>query len=511
MANEVNLGNQAQAILTLRARERQKKIKGMDVVDYIQQEFYIPETRGPMPLMPHHKAVLWEAHRKDAAGKFIYDVVLWSDIKKSAKSTIAAAVGTHRAVTRDFASVKVVANDLEQADSRVNTFITRNLFLNPNMKKGIDHKIVGSKYRTIFLATQSIIQAIPIDPGGEAGGNDDLIIFSELWAAKNKAMIDMWTEMTISPTKYGYSQRWIETYAGKDGDSPILEQQYARGMEGERIDLSYQDDIPHTGPDGINDGGYHDLSDLEVYANGKILMLWNTKPRCPWQTAAYYASEYATLMPHEFNRIHRNQWSGSSNPFVPPEWWDACLDRKIPALKEDDPCILIADAAVSNDSFGLLMLSGRESDDHMVDVRYAREWTPPKNGKISFEGTEDMPGPHREIRRLIEEHNVVEFVYDPYQLENFTQSLREEMVVHIYAFDQNMERLLADKKCQDKIRDKTIRYFDKPALTQHIQNADADENKEQHRLRMVKRTLKKKIDLGVCLSMGTHRAVYLRI
>ena len=37
-------------------------------------------------------------------------------------------------------------------------------------------------YKT-SLPNNTIIEAIPIDPAGEAGGNDDLIIFSELWAA----------------------------------------------------------------------------------------------------------------------------------------------------------------------------------------------------------------------------------------------------------------------------------------------------------------------------------------
>ena len=45
-----------------------------DPVGWIEKEFYIPELKGPMKLAPYHKAVMREAYRKDADGRF-----LWSD------------------------------------------------------------------------------------------------------------------------------------------------------------------------------------------------------------------------------------------------------------------------------------------------------------------------------------------------------------------------------------------------------------------------------------------------
>jgi phage terminase large subunit-like protein len=261
-----------------------------DPVGWIEKNFYIPELTGPLELQPYQKAVLRESQRKDENGKFIYSIVVWSDIKKSAKSTIAAAMALYIAHLRQWGSVKVIANDLKQADSRVAYYLRRAIELNPRMVDTVKQV----RYKTTIQGNSSTIEAIPIDPGGEAGGNDDLLIFSEMWAAKHKAIQTMWTEMTLSPTKFGYSQRWIETYAGHQGESPILEQLYRQGIkEGRKLDLSYTD----------KSGQHHDLSDLEVYANGPLLCLWNTKPRCPWQTSDYYASEAAVLTPNEFNRI----------------------------------------------------------------------------------------------------------------------------------------------------------------------------------------------------------------
>ena len=294
-----------------------------DFIERIQSNFYIPERKDETPptikLYPYQIAVLREAHRKDENGKFVYSTVLWSDIKKSAKSSISAAVALDRAQQTEWGSIKIIANDLKQADSRTAYYLRRAMELNPNYEKGVNYRQAGYK---ITLPNNCTIEAIPIDPGGEAGGNDDLIIFSELWAAKHKAMEQMWTEMTLSPMKYGYSQRWIETYAGYSGESPILERLYNRGVnEGSKLDLSYDN---------------HDLSDLEVYANGDMLALWNTRPRLPWQTNEYYASEEGDLLPSEFQRIHRNQWISSVEKFIEILWWDSCKGQ-LPQLNKLQP------------------------------------------------------------------------------------------------------------------------------------------------------------------------------
>jgi hypothetical protein len=104
--------------LLLAERERRKRRKAAqdhqiemarlsrDPVEWIHRNFFIPEKinavaqvgddPGQHPrainLHPYQIAALREAYKIDAEGKFIYSVVVWSDIKKSAKSSIAAAV-----------------------------------------------------------------------------------------------------------------------------------------------------------------------------------------------------------------------------------------------------------------------------------------------------------------------------------------------------------------------------------------------------------------------------------
>ncbi len=486
-------------LANMKARKAKRQQKEFDdPVAWIQKYFHIPELNGPMQLQPYQTAVLRESQRKDENGHFIYSIVVWSDIKKSAKSSIAAAMALYVARKNQWGSVKIVANDLKQADSRVAMFFRRAMELNPVFVAGKTYKQRG--YTTDFLDNNSVVEAIPIDPGGEAGGNDDLIIFSELWAAKHKAIKAMWSELTLSPLKFGKSQRWVETYAGNTGEAPILEQLYHRGVkEGERLDLSFD--------------GY-DLSDLEVYANGSLLCLWNDRPRCPWQTDAYYRSEASVLLDGEFRRIHRNEWTSGIDTFVPPEWWDACQDNDIPQMSKDEPLAVAMDAGVSSDNFGLVAVSKHPTIENHVVVRYARRWIPPKGGTITFSNPDDKNDrdtPEGELRWLCGKYNVVIVPYDKYQLHDMATRLSKEGVAWIFDFSQGMMREVADSDLRTLIKERRLHHNGNPMLTEHVMNAAAKKGTEERKIRIVKKAAHLKCDLVVALSMASNRILYLNL
>lgn len=465
-----------------------------DPIAWIEANFHIPETHGPIVLYPHQIAALKEAHRRNIDGKFVYNIVIWSDIKKSAKSSVAAAVALYRARCQPWGSIKIVANDLKQADSRVAYYLRRALELSPHETKGQTYRQAGY---TTTLDNNTIIEAIPIDPGGEAGGNDDLIIFSELWAARHKAIQQMWTEMTLSPTKFGYSQRWVETYAGYSGESPLLEQLYQRGVtEGQRLNLSHH--VP----------GY-DLSDLEAYANGDMFCLWNTRPRLPWQTDAYYASEESVLLPSEFQRIHRNSWVASIEKFVEMLWWDACYEA-LPPLVKGQPVIIAMDAAKGSetttpaDCFSIVVVSRHPTRPDTVAIRYCGIWQAEPGTLIDFEPIE------AELVRLCQSLSVVEVAYDPTQLHDMAMRLRKKGIANFREFNQNAPRLLADKQLRDIITARRLAHDGNPLLRQHIDNANV-KNHGEDGIRIIKRSRDKKVDAAVATSMGISRALYYNL
>lgn len=308
---------------------------------------------------------------------------------------------------------------------------------------------------------------------------------------KGKVCITGNTEQTLSPTKFGKSFRWIETYAGYTGESPLLERLYQTGVkEGKQFEWAKEKVKPP----------------LEAFRNenARMFALWNTTPRLSWQTPEYYASEAAILPEAEFNRVHRNQWASSAQTFVPAEWWFACQDA-LPVADKNESMIVAMDAAVSGDCFGVLMVSGR--GDGLFDVRYSRAWKPPKGGKLDFSGED---GPERELRRLLETYNVIEVAYDPYQLEDMASRLSNELLGVFYAFNQGQERAVADKSLRDMIREKRIHHDgNQHDLNEHVSNANMEISGEK--MRITKKADHMKIDLCVCLSMALARATYWNI
>jgi phage terminase large subunit-like protein len=345
---------------------------------------------------------------------------------------------------------------------------------------------VNIKNYKITLPNHSTIEAIPIDPKGEAGGNDDLVIYSEIWGWNNKAAKQMWTETTLSPLKFGKSLRWCETYAGVSGESEILEGLYDRGVtNGECID-----------------------AENEFYRNQRLLVIWNTKPTTPWQTQEYYAQEAGDLLENEFNRVHKNQWGSSMSSFVPAEWYDACRVPALPAYEKLEPWVVALDAAISGDCFGLVAVTRRGG---ITLLRHVRKWTPPKGGQIQFFAPKGTPPdedetPAGELRRLAARHSIVKVCYDPFQLHSFCSQMREELIVFFEEFNQTNKRLVADKAFRDAIRERSFQHDGNLDLREHVLNANAQADTDTNKLRIVKRNDALKIDLAVCASMSSYEA-----
>ncbi len=424
--------------------------------------------------------MLRKALTREDDGNFPYSLVLWSDLKKSAKSTIAGAVVLWLAWHHEWETCRVVANDLKQASSRTFYYITRAIALNDRLKA-----VCRVKNYHIDLPNHTTIDAIPVDPKGEAGGGDLIVCFTELWAAKNLAAQQLWTETTLSPLKYGKSLRWCESYAGFEGESPILEQLYQAGVrEGALVDVG--------------------VDDLELFENvtGRLLCLWNTVPRCYWQTADYYAQEAAVLTASEMARIHHNEWQQSSNPFVPIEWWEQCRTDALPALRPLQPMVVALDAAVSHDCFGIVAVT---RTGERIEVRHARKWQPVNGQKLHFRDPsgdkENSEYPEGYLRWLIKTYHCCAVTFDPYQLDYFAQLLTDEHLVHMEPFNQGAPRLVADNALYHIILDQKIVHDGNPDLRDHIRNANRTDE-DADKMRIVKRAAHLKIDLTVALSMA---------
>lgn len=490
-----------QAINRLKAR-KDAKLPTYDPVDYMESRFYIPETRAPIRFERYQKRALREALAQNEDGLFKYSTILWGEIKKSGKTSVSAAVMDYMISSIPYSSGKFVANTLDQADSRASKMLRTNFSLHP--REGV---LVIPSRNLIRYPNNSEVKSVPINPSAEAGGNDTMIAYDELWGAHEEAKERMWTETTLSPTRYGKSFRWVSTYAGFLGESNLLWNLYQQGVDeyaqfpgqGKRFDWCDEFDPP-----------------LECYHNdaARLFCLWNTVPRLPWQVgkvgADYYAQESSTLTPSEFNRVHRNQWSAAVEAFVPIEWWDACKVDELPPLDEDDAIIVGIDAAVSQDCFGIIAVS-RHGD--RVAIRYIGEWKPPRGGKIQFvnlEDPDDINYPEGVCKYLYRTYNVLEYAYDQTHLAEMTNRLQRGGYGFYKIFSQGRDRLVSDKILYDMISRRAILHNGDPRLRMHIQNANV-ELKGDKSMRLVKRAPNLHIDLAVSLSMSVQRIMHYRL
>ncbi len=246
------------------------------------------------------------ATERDSEGKFRWQTILWSAPKKSGKTRIAALVAAWLAdTTGPYAEIYLAANDGKQSEDRILSTIGRCLELNPSL----GWQRTKSK---IVLPNGSFIEAIPVDPTGQAGANPTFVVFSEMWGYRLEHKERLWAQMTISPARRGRSLRWIETYAGYSGESPVLEHLYELGVKQGRRHPEFPD-LPVT-----------------VNETAALWCYWETEPRMPWQTEEYYRQEAAILSEAEFRRMHRNEWVTSEEAFVSMIWWDACQEALPP-------------------------------------------------------------------------------------------------------------------------------------------------------------------------------------
>jgi adenylylsulfate kinase-like enzyme len=316
-----------------------------DPVLWMEHNFIIPEPRdpvlgtvindeGPIRVAPYQADVVRECLRRKPDGHFVYSTILWSEVKKSGKTTLAAAIETWLAATTKNAECYCVANDGKQSKDRIYAKIRRAAELSKKLNYGALAKASVTRDRMTF-SNGSYIEAIACDPSGEAGGEPTITVFSELHGMRQEHKRRLWAEMTIPPTRWGRAIRWAESYAGYQGEDSILEQLYENIVEnGER---------------------HPDFPDLPVYVKGSNIAFWSHTGRQAWHTQEYYAAEADALMPNEFRRMHQNEWVSTEEQFVPLEWWRACVGE-VPPIG-DAPLIVIADAAVSGDTFAVLAVS----------------------------------------------------------------------------------------------------------------------------------------------------------
>jgi hypothetical protein len=261
---------------------------------FIEQFLVDPETRKPYKLLPAERLFLQHMFTLDADARLLYPTAIYSAIKKSGKSTLAAMIVITMILLFGgrYAEAYICANDKEQATDRVYEICRRIVEASPLLQR--ETKITND--RILFPATGATITPLSSDYASAAGGHPTIAVFDELWGFSSERSRRLWDELCPVPTRK-ISCRLVVSHAGFENESPLLEELYQRGLA-----------LPLIAPD--------------LYAGDGQLMFWSHTPIAPWQTGAWLVQARRDTRPNQYLRQYENRFVSTEESFIDMADWD---------------------------------------------------------------------------------------------------------------------------------------------------------------------------------------------
>ena len=442
---------------------------------------------GPVQLMSHQKKILRHIFKKDRSGRFPYDVVVWSCPKKSGKTMMGALVGEWFALTQEAPNeIYVIANDLEQAQSRVFDKIRYSIQKNPSLKSV---RLTNREIR--FEKTGTRVIALSNDYASAAGSNHGLTLWDELWAYTSTAMQRLWDELTPVPTRLN-SMRFITTYAGCEGQSATLFDLYRKGVGEEEFSEGMGERVP-------------ELGDIPCYKNGRLFVYWDHElrkhPGLSITSQDYHEQQKLQLRPAAYLRLHENRWTSDEEMFIPPERWDGCVDQNhTPMLADEGKSLWIhVDASVKRDS-SAAVATYYDRETRKVVLAMHRIWQPTPDAPLDLEETIE-----KYLIELWARYRVSGISYDPYQFHRSATTLAKRGIP-VVEFPQTEPNLTAaSQQLYELLEYKNLVMYPSNELRKQAMNAVALEKKRGWRI--AKEKTSSKIDSVVSLAASAYHTI----
>lgn len=204
-----------------------------DPVAFIQTVLINPETDQPFELLPAELDFLRYAFETDENGRLKFPEQVYGAPKKSGKTGFAALLILTFVLLHGgrFAEGYALANDEEQAQSRVFAQIRRIVECSPLLRREARITADCIAFAAFHNAT---VRTLASNYATVAGANPTISCFDELWAYTSERSQRLWDEMVPSPLR-PISLRLTVTYAGFEGESMVLETLYKRGLTQQQV------------------------------------------------------------------------------------------------------------------------------------------------------------------------------------------------------------------------------------------------------------------------------------
>ncbi|HZS53053.1 MAG TPA: terminase TerL endonuclease subunit [Bryobacteraceae bacterium] len=444
-----------------------------DPISFITEVLRDPETNQPFRLYAEEETFLRTALTVTADGRLPYSELLFSAPKKSGKTGLAAMATLYVIVVLggNFAEGYCVANDFEQASSRVFQAIARIIQASPLLCHSA--KVTGNRIE--FTSTGSTITAIANEYAGAAGSNPTITVFDELWGYTSERGLRLFDEMVPVPTRK-VSVRLTVTYAGFEGESELLETLYKRALAGETVGT-------------------------DLYRGGGMFAYWTHQCRAPWQTPEWREQMREQLRPNAYLRLIENRWVTSESTFVDMVWFDACTNPELsPELSNPSlPVWVGVDASVKRDSTAI---AAATFENGKVRLVWHRIFQPSVEDPLDFENTIE-----KSLLDLCRRFYVKEIKYDPYQLVSVAQRLTQRGLPMV-EFPQSVPNLTeASTNLYEAIKGRNLIAYHDTDIRLAMSRAVAIETGRGWRIS--KQVASHKIDIVIALAQAALGAVQM--
>jgi hypothetical protein len=445
-----------------------------DPINFIETVLHDPETNAPFVLLDAERQFLAYAFKTGADGRLLYPEQVYAAPKKAGKTAFAALhmLTTILLFGGRFAEGYALANDLEQATSRVFQAIRRIVECSPLLR---GEAKVGADKITFPAFAGATIGAVASDYSSAAGSNPTVSCFDELWAYTSERSRRLWDEMVPPPTRK-IACRLTVTYAGFSGESVLLEELHKRGLQQQQV-----------APD--------------LYAGDGLLMAWHHQPIAPWQTESWLAEMRRSLRPNQYLRMIENRFVTSEAAFVPMAAWDRCVDPRLGATIANRglPIYIGIDASVKHDSTAIVATTW-DAKAQQVRLVFHRVFQPSPDEPLDFEGTIEAT-----LLDLHKRFNVAQVLFDPYQMQATAQRLTRAGLT-IEEFPQSPANLTAaSQNLFELINAGDLVCYPDAGMRLAVSRAVAVETSRGWRIAKEKQS--HKIDVVVALAMSALAAV----